>query len=261
MCVGAALIAGAVLAQGCASGGNPAPAGDIGAVRLRSACEELRGDKPWAGYVGMAGKFDGVRLVEKSERDDSKERAYRLEFTFPPGSGIESRVRDVVFSTRGSGEVEPMGGHGRTALLEHVSFEDRSEFVLHEGTVYIRSVDPIKDRKWFIPRPWPVLITRYIGVGAEGTEFIVQTNAGTEESPIERVFLGDAGGTLVAAPLRSDEPVYKLKSAGCFLEYKEGQMTVRSLDDDQGAKDFRDEMLARAREMVNALGSPQAPTP
>jgi hypothetical protein len=217
----------------------------------------------WSAYIEPHQKFVGLSIHRSPNVDQPLERGYRLDFKVPKGpgnAGTEDASACVMFS---GDELEPKptstGGHSATAMLEHLSLERHADFTLPVGTLYISTADSLPDR--FIPRPWPVLITKYIGVGAEATEFIVRTGLGTAEKPVERVYL--LKGSLVLAVLKTDGPPQRLKDTAQYAEYtvaEDGSASIKFLPLDDGEREYIETVKARAGIVLGGLCNGTSPS-
>ncbi len=123
---------------------------------------------------------------------------------------------------------------GTDPLDELLRYGPGGDFELEEETVYVATEGGGSEATGdsaIVPRPWPVLITRYVGVGAEASRFILQTNVGGDPDRERVICCHPRGGPIVVGIALESEPHYESPveriNAGEYVEFKKGEKLSR----------------------------------
>jgi hypothetical protein len=194
----------------------------------------------WHAYMASYRKPVQYRVVAEVGKPGTPPYGYELMCTFEKPAA-QATVWIMVDSV--AGEEKKAAGRGvvRVAfssaadpLDELLKYGPGGDFEVEGETVYV-STPPAQQADAqgaaIVPRPWPVLVTRYVGVGAEASRFIVQTRVGGDPERERVICCKPDGGPIVVGIALESEPYYGSAvvriNAGEYVEFKKGQKLVK----------------------------------
>lgn len=229
----AAAVCGALIGAGCCCpGGKGRPGG--GGQRLNN----------WHAYMDSYIKPEQYLVVATHGTPGQAPYGYELLCTFAKPAYqfkswimVDSEGGDARKATRGAVRLVSLA-HGADPLDELLEYGPGGDFEVEDGTVYI-STEVVKTQSGaesgsaIVPRPWPVLVTRYLGVGAEASRFIVQMGVDGDPERERVICCQPDGGPIVVGIALESEPYYgspvERINAGEYVEFKKGGKLVRGV--------------------------------
>jgi hypothetical protein len=216
---GAWLLAGCIavpLWQPAAPPADPAP-------KVRPA------SKTWEELTSKYRKKPG-RLLALRQDQDAQATALSMEYRY---KGWTKRLK-VMFDAEKYNLEErrrPKDGGGQPGLFADLSVSTdllTGEFEVTEGTVYVvaesgaATLEPSGiTAAAAVPQVWPIILTKRIGIGVEGTRFIVHIDPAGDEMvfPLE--------GTVWVGIIGSSEAAQTLADPNQYFRYSESTGTPR----------------------------------
>jgi hypothetical protein len=199
----------------------------------------------WHAYMAVYRKPVQYRVVSTLGMPGTPPYAYGLLCSFEKPAA-QATVWIMVDSAAGEARKASRGGvrlvsmaRGGDPLDELLRYGPGGDFEVEEETVYVATEggggegEGDAQGSAVVPRPWPVLITRYIGVGAEASRFIVQTRVGGDPDRERVICCRPDGGPIVVGIALESEPHYggavERINAGEYVEFKKGEKLVRGV--------------------------------
>ncbi len=256
----------AILVGGCVFACGTAPGK---AFRAQGTALRAQGIK-WPEYIGIVEKPTQVAMAGLRQDGTQSVTSINLTFTF----GVEEMAvsRDVwlmfdMHAAKGSTSKQsypPTNTGNQAQIPAQGAAQNTSEgtLVLNDGSAYVQIVTPpLPTDKDAVPAPvvpprWPVLITQYIGLGAEGTKFIVQNDQDPEHLT-QRVFLLE--GKLHIGDLAGNHDMVVLDTVGYYVEASINPTTKVVTIANQEPVPEDGELAAFVKDMTDRWTAIQAP--
>jgi hypothetical protein len=221
----------------------------------------------WHAYMTSYRKPVQYRVVSTLGNPGTPPYAYELKCTFEKPA-TQATAWIMVDSI--AGEEKKAAGRGvvRVAALsvradpldELLKYGPGGDFEIEGETVYVMTPpagQAAAQGAAIAPKPWPVLITRYVGVGAEASRFIVQTRVGGDPGRERVICCRPDGGPIVVGIALESEPHYGSEvvriNAGEYVEFTKGGKLVKGT---WAEGDEIGEMVKAVLEKAEGLGVP-----